>query len=118
MGKVPDVTYEEFENILQTETRPIIVDTWAPWCGPCKGIEPFFEQLIKDIKKNFTIDHHYFIFTLNEYIYARMKNKAIYICECSNNVSVSQTKIEFNTFIEDMQKQSKFPKFLTSIFDR
>ena len=45
MGKVPDVTYEEFENILRTETKPIIVDTWAPWCGPCKGIEPYFEQL-------------------------------------------------------------------------
>ena len=45
MGKVPDVTHEEFEKILQTETKPIIVDTWAPWCGPCKGIEPYFEQL-------------------------------------------------------------------------
>ncbi len=45
MGKVPDVTFDEFENILQLETKPIIVDTWAPWCGPCKGIEPYFEQL-------------------------------------------------------------------------
>ncbi|MHA1197916.1 MAG: thioredoxin [Candidatus Heimdallarchaeaceae archaeon] len=45
MGKVPDVTFEEFEDILQAETKPIIVDTWAPWCGPCKGIEPFFEML-------------------------------------------------------------------------
>ena len=45
MGKVPDVTFEEFEEILSTETKPIIVDTWAPWCGPCKGIEPFFEKL-------------------------------------------------------------------------
>lgn len=45
MGKVPNVTNKEFEEILQTETRPIIVDTWAPWCGPCKSIEPFFEQL-------------------------------------------------------------------------
>jgi thioredoxin 1 len=45
MGKVPDVTFEEFEEILMTEKRPIIVDTWAPWCGPCKGIEPYFEQL-------------------------------------------------------------------------
>jgi len=45
MGKVPDLTYEEFEKILKSETKPIIVDTWAPWCAPCKGIEPLFEQL-------------------------------------------------------------------------
>ncbi|MHA1550871.1 MAG: thioredoxin [Candidatus Heimdallarchaeaceae archaeon] len=45
MGKVPNITNEEFNEILKSESRPIIVDTWAPWCGPCKSIEPLFEQL-------------------------------------------------------------------------
>lgn len=45
LENVADVTFEEFEEILQTETKPIIVDTWAPWCGPCKGIEPLFVHL-------------------------------------------------------------------------
>ena len=45
MGKVPNVTKEEFDQILQSETKPIIVDTWAPWCGPCRSIEPLYVQL-------------------------------------------------------------------------
>lgn len=45
MGKVPNVTKEEFDQILMSETKPIIVDTWAPWCGPCRTIEPLYEQL-------------------------------------------------------------------------
>ena len=50
MGKVPNVTYEEFNDILKNEKKPIIVDTWAPWCGPCRSIEPYFEQLFEKHK--------------------------------------------------------------------
>ncbi|MBY9000291.1 MAG: thioredoxin [Candidatus Heimdallarchaeota archaeon] len=45
MSNVPNITNDQFNEILKKEMRPIIVDTWAPWCGPCKSIEPFFEQL-------------------------------------------------------------------------
>ena len=47
MGKVPNVTNDQFEEILKSETKPIIVNTWAPWCGPCRSIEPFFELLFE-----------------------------------------------------------------------
>jgi len=36
---------EEFVALGKTETRPIIVDFFAGWCGPCKNIAPYFEQL-------------------------------------------------------------------------
>jgi thioredoxin len=34
----------EFQNHLGSNAKPIIVDLWAPWCGPCRAMEPAFKQ--------------------------------------------------------------------------
>jgi thioredoxin 1 len=42
---VRDVTDASFEqDVLQAE-GPVLVDFWAPWCGPCHAITPILEQL-------------------------------------------------------------------------
>jgi len=81
------------------------------------GKKHYFESIIAHYKKH-TPGSHMLLCTQKEFIYLYKKDETIYICECSNDISVSQVKMEFNTFIEDSNQQGKFPLFLTSFFNR
>jgi len=42
---VVTLTEENFENEVTKSPGPVLVDFWAEWCGPCKMIGPFVEEL-------------------------------------------------------------------------
>ena len=44
------LTAQNFESVVLNSDKPVFVDFWAKWCGPCKMISPVIEQLSEELE--------------------------------------------------------------------
>jgi thioredoxin 1 len=50
-----NITNENFESEVLKSDKPVLVDFWAEWCGPCKMIAPILEQIAEEYKDRLTL---------------------------------------------------------------
>jgi thioredoxin 1 len=48
MSKTVEVTDASFESEVLKADKPVLVDFWAPWCGPCRMVSPLVEELANE----------------------------------------------------------------------
>ncbi len=52
-GDIVEVSDADFQSVVKSSER-LVVDFWAPWCGPCRMLAPTLEALAKDYKGKVT----------------------------------------------------------------
>ena len=49
MSELVNLNKESFEKVTSSKDKTLIIDFWAPWCGPCKALTPVLEELSSEM---------------------------------------------------------------------
>ncbi|MGD9695747.1 MAG: thioredoxin [Thermoleophilia bacterium] len=63
MADLLEFTEDNFQGTVLENEKPVLVDFWAEWCGPCRMIAPVIEQIAKEradslVVGKLNVDHH------------------------------------------------------------
>lgn len=55
MSTIKNVTTDNFRNGVIEADKPVVVDFWAEWCGPCKKLSPILEEVAEELGDSVSI---------------------------------------------------------------